>query len=157
MAFSGKNSCALRENVNSTNSGKNQNILDKICIIVHISIMWPINYTPEYEDWFTAQEEENQMAINAKVLVLSKFGPNLGRPYVDTIQGSKFANLKELRIKFKISLFRILFCFDKNRNCWLLIGGNKKGKNEEHFYRRLIKQAEDLIEKYPEITEERDA
>ena len=119
--------------------------------------MWPINYTPEYEDWFTVQEEENQMAINAKVLVLSKFGPNLGRPYVDTIQGSKFANLKELRIKYKNSLFRILFCFDKIRNCWLLIGGNKKGKNEEQFYRRLIRQVEDLIERYFEITEERDA
>ena len=96
------------------------------------------------------------MAINAKVLVLSEFGPNLGRPYVDTIKGSKFANLKELRIKYKNTLFRILFCFDKMRNCWLLIGGNKKGKNEEQFYRRLIKQAEDIIDKYPEITEERD-
>ena len=115
--------------------------------------MWTINYTTEYEDWFTSQDEENQMVINAKVMVLSEFGPNLGRPYVDTIKGSKYANLKELRIKHKNTLFRILFCFDKTRNCWLLIGGNKKGKNEDEFYRRLIKQAEDLIDKYPNILE----
>ena len=97
------------------------------------------------------------MVINAKVMVLSEFGPNLGRPYVDTIKGSKYVNLKELRIKYKNTLFRILFCFDKTRNCWLLIGGNKKGKTEAEFYRRLIKHAEDLIDKYPEIMEGKNA
>jgi len=51
---------------------------------------------------------------------------------------------------------RILFIFDVNRNCRLLIGGSKKGKNEEDFYGKLIKRAEDLIEKYPEIQEGKD-
>jgi hypothetical protein len=119
--------------------------------------MWPIEYTHEYEDWFTDQEEENKMAINAKVLLLSEFGPHLGRPFVDTIHGSKYKNLKELRIKFKNTVFRVLFCFSKKRNCWLLIGGDKKGKDEKIFYKNLIKQAEELIDKYPEILEEKDA
>ena len=52
--------------------------------------MWPIDYTPEYEEWFSQQEEENKIAINAKVILLSEFGPQLGRPYVDTIHGSKY-------------------------------------------------------------------
>jgi hypothetical protein len=81
----------------------------------------------------------------------------LGRPYVDTIHGSKYKNLKELRIKYKNAVIRILFCFNKNRNCWLIIGGNKKGKNENDFYAKIIKQAEALIDKYPEILEEKDA
>jgi hypothetical protein len=119
--------------------------------------MWPISYTQEYEDWFSAQEEENKMAINAKVILLSEFGPHLGRPYVDTIHGSKYKNLKELRIKYKNTVFRILFCFDRSRNCWLLIGGNKKGKNEGRFYDNLIDLAEKLLEKYPEILEEKNA
>jgi len=115
--------------------------------------MWLIDYTQEYEDWFSHQEEENKIAINAKVVLLSEFGPQLGRPYVDTIHGSKYNNLKELRIKFKNAVFRILFCFNKSRNCWLIIGGNKKGKKDDVFYKKLIKQAEDLIDKYPEILE----
>ena len=49
-----------------------------------------------------------------------------------------------------------MFIFDVNRNCRLLIGGSKKGKNEEDFYGKLIKRAEDLIEKYPEIQEGKD-
>jgi hypothetical protein len=116
--------------------------------------MWSIEYTKEYETWFTNQEEENKMAINTKVILLQEFGPNLGRPYVDTIHGSKYTNLKELRINRKNTALRILFCFNKIRNCWLLIGGNKKGKNEPDFYKKIINQAEDLIRKYPEIMEE---
>lgn len=117
--------------------------------------MWNPKYTQEYEDWFSVQDEETKIVINAKVIVLSEFGPQLGRPYVDTIKGTKYSNLKELRIKYKGNVLRILFIFDKSRDYWLLIGGNKKGKNEEDFYKKLIKQAEDLIEKYPEILEEK--
>ena len=119
--------------------------------------MWPIKYTTEYEDWFTSQDKNHKVVINAKILVLKEFGPHLGRPYVDTIQGSKYANMKELRIRYKKTLFRILFCFDKSRNCWLLIGGNKKGKNQELFYQRLIRQAEELLDKNPEIMGVKDA
>jgi hypothetical protein len=42
--------------------------------------MWPVKYTNEYENWFALQEEENKMVINAKVILLSTFGPQLGRP-----------------------------------------------------------------------------
>jgi len=119
--------------------------------------MWEIEYTKEYEYWFSSQDEENKIVINAKVIILSEFGPHLGRPYVDTIRGSKYSNLKELRIKYKQDIIRILFCFNKNRNYWLIIGGNKKGKNQEDFYKRLIKMAEDIITKNPEILEEKDA
>jgi len=114
-----------------------------------------LRYTQEYENWFSAQEEENKIAINAKVLVLQEFGSNLGRPYVDTIKGSRYNNLKELRVTNKRNVFRILLIFDRSRNCWLIIGGNKKGKNEEDFYKKLIKQAEKLIEKNPEILEDK--
>ena len=89
--------------------------------------------------------------------MLSEFGPHLGRPYVDTIHGSKYKNLKELRIKHRNTVFRILFCFDKSRNGWLLIGGNKKGKNEKPFYDYIINMAEKIIEKHPKIMEEKDA
>ena len=114
------------------------------------------NFTNEYENWFTSQDEEAKIIINAKVLVLQEFGPNLGRPYVDTIKGSKYKNLKELRINHKKYVLRILLIFNKKRNCWLIIGGNKKGKNEDDFYKKIIKQAGEILDKYPEIMEEKD-
>jgi hypothetical protein len=110
--------------------------------------MWPINYTDEYEQWFTEQNEDDKVAITAKVRLIAEFGHQLGRPYADVLHGSKYVNLKELRIHHKDSVIRIAFCFDKRRECWLLIGGDKKGKNEEDFYKNLIKLAEDLIDSY---------
>jgi len=114
-------------------------------------------YTKEYEEWFSSQDEEAKVLINAKIIVLNEFGPNLGRPYVDTIKGSKYKNLKELRINHKKYILRILFIFDKKRNCWLLIGGNKKGKKEKDFYENLVNTAEKLLGKYYENLEEKNA
>jgi hypothetical protein len=108
--------------------------------------VWLINYTNEYEQWFSEQNEDDKVAVVTKVRLLSEFGPQLGRPYADTLQGSKYANLKELRISHGNAVFRIAFCFDIKRKCWLLLGADKKGKNEDDFYHNLIRQAERLIE-----------
>ncbi|MFC0323189.1 type II toxin-antitoxin system RelE/ParE family toxin [Gallibacterium melopsittaci] len=46
--------------------------------------------------------------------LLSLERPQLGRPYVDTLQGSKYVNLKELRVQSKQSVFRLfLILYDK--------------------------------------------
>jgi hypothetical protein len=37
---------------------------------------------------------------------------------------------------------------DKERKAVLLIGGDKKGKNEERFYKNLIEQAEKIYQQY---------
>ena len=58
--------------------------------------MWPIEYTQEYEDWFSSQEEENKMAINAKVILLAEFGPHLNRPHVDTHTRLKICKFKRI-------------------------------------------------------------
>jgi hypothetical protein len=45
-------------------------------------------------------------------------------------------------------VFRVAFLFDEERKAVLLIGGDKKGKNEERFYKNLIKQAEKIYKQY---------
>lgn len=75
-------------------------------------------------------------------------GRILGRPYADVLHGSKYMNLKELRAHAGNHILRVAFCFDTVRNAVLLIGGDKKGKKEKLFYKKLIKDAEKLIEKY---------
>jgi Phage derived protein Gp49-like (DUF891) len=49
---------------------------------------WRICVTPD---------PESADRVEAAVDVLSEYGPTLGRPLVDTLTGSKIANLKELR------------------------------------------------------------
>ena len=78
-------------------------------------------------------------------------GPNLGRPYADTLKGSKkLANLKELRAKTDTHEFRVAYIFDLERKGLLLIGGDKKGKNQKKFYKDLIREAEQIYAAYLE-------
>ena len=83
-----------------------------------------------------------------KVELLKEYGPHLPRPHADTLKKSKLSNLKELRTQAENHVFRVAFIFDEERKAVLLIGGDKKGKNEKRFYRNLIKQAEEIYKAY---------
>jgi len=110
--------------------------------------MWAVNATDEYLEWFEKQTAESKEALLAKVLLLEEFGPQLGRPHADTLKGSRIKNLKELRARTTTHVLRVLYYFDDERQALLLVGGDKKGKNEKHFYKILIQSAEILIERY---------
>ncbi len=59
---------------------------------------WIIIFHPAFKDWLYEQEEEVQDSILAGLGLLKQEGPLLGRPYVDTLQGSQYPNLQELRV-----------------------------------------------------------
>jgi hypothetical protein len=109
---------------------------------------WEVETTDEYNKWFLAQDENGQASIRMKVDLLEEYGPNLPRPHADTLKGSNLSNLKELRARTKNNVFRIAFIFDEERKAILLIGGDKKGKDEKLFYKNLIKQAENIYQQY---------
>ncbi|MDR0388646.1 MAG: type II toxin-antitoxin system RelE/ParE family toxin [Spirochaetaceae bacterium] len=114
--------------------------------------MWSIYGTDEYLEWFFTLGDESKEDIKVAVNLLAELGPNLGRPYADTLHGAKIRNLKELRIQSKGHVFRVAFYFDPKRKGLLLVGGDKKGKNEEEFYTDLIRKAETLIRKYKDYS-----
>jgi len=68
--------------------------------------------------------------------------PSLGRPDVDTLNGSKFANMKELRFRADGGVWRVAFAFNPRRNAILLVAADKSGVSEAKFYRRLIDKAD---------------
>jgi hypothetical protein len=111
-------------------------------------MVWEVETTDEYDTWFLEQTEDSQEAIRMKVELLREYGPYLSRPHADTLKGSRLSNLKELRSKTESHVFRVAFLFDEERRAILLIGGDKKGKNEKRFYRNLIKQAEAIYHRY---------
>jgi hypothetical protein len=110
--------------------------------------MWAIDATEEYLAWFEQQEEQAKEKLLMAVRLLEEFGPTLGRPHADTLKGSDYKNLKELRAKTPKSVLRVAYIFDEKRKALILIGGDKKGKKEAAFYKRLIADAEELIKRY---------
>lgn len=98
--------------------------------------------------WFQSLSNDDLLKIYAALELLSTEGPQLGRPFVDTIQGSKHPNLKELRVQSKLSVFRLFFIFDPIRQAVILCGGDKKGKKEKLFYKEMISLAERTYDNY---------
>lgn len=94
---------------------------------------------------FSAERGAMPPSVIAKltevVLALEIVGPHLGRPLVDTLKGSRHANMKELRIGAS-GAWRVVFAFDLERNAILLVGGNKQGVNQTKFYKDLIRTAD---------------
>jgi hypothetical protein len=60
---------------------------------------WDVEGTDQFDRWYGGLDREETRAVNAAVDFLANSGPGLGRPFVDTIDGSQVANLKELRPK----------------------------------------------------------
>lgn len=111
--------------------------------------MWKVNVTEEYEEWYKSLDKDSMSELYYLTELLRLNGPELSRPYADIIHGSKkIKNLKELRGRTSETVLRVSFFFDKERKAILLIGGDKKGVNEKKFYKDLIKQSEEIAEKY---------
>src|SRR6202790_4377059 len=96
----------------------------------------------EFEPEFDALPEDVQTEILALSLVLERFGPQLGRPRVDTLRGSRHANMKELRFSAADGEWRVAFAFDPRRAAILLVAGDKSGGSQKRFYRDLIRKAD---------------
>ncbi len=107
---------------------------------------WALESTTEYLDWFMTQSDPVKEAVRAYVKLLLEKGPSLARPYVDTLKGSKYPNLKELRVQAQGRKYRIVFIFTGKRVCLLLIGDVKGGAEDKRFYDKLIAKAEALYE-----------
>lgn len=78
----------------------------------------------------------------AHAKLLAQFGPQLGRPRVDTLKGSTHANMKELRFDAGGGVWRVAFAFDIKRQAILLVAGDKCGVAQRRFNKRLIVKAD---------------
>ncbi len=109
---------------------------------------WEIVFDDEFLVEFDGFDEDVQDKILTRAGLLRQFGPQLPRPYADTLAGSSFANMKELRAPVGKEVWRIAYAFDRRRRAILLCAGNKEGKNQKAFYESLIAAADKRFAKY---------
>jgi hypothetical protein len=103
---------------------------------------WEIELADEFEPEFDVLSEAVQDELLAQAKLLEQFGPSLGRPRVDTLNGSKHRNMKELRFDADGGVWRVAFAFDPVRRAILLVAGDKSGTSQKRFYRRLLEKAD---------------
>jgi hypothetical protein len=85
---------------------------------------WDVYVVHEVRAWIDGLDPGTHARVVQAIDLLAELGPGLGRPLVDTIKGSRVANLKELRV----GTARILFVFDPWRASVLLVAGDKAGR-----------------------------
>ena len=103
---------------------------------------WDVDFHSQFVPEFEALDEEVQDELFAHVDALKVFGPQMGRPRVDTLAGSRHANMKELRFDAAGGVWRFAFAFDPRRKAIILCGGDKSGGSQKRFYRQLIEKAD---------------
>jgi hypothetical protein len=106
---------------------------------------WTVLFDEEFAAWLDGLDVETRRVLLAHVVLLREHGPNLGRPQVDTLKGTQFPNLKELRVQHR---------GDPWRAAILLVGGNKGG--DKRWYKKHIRIAEERFERPLERLNEED-
>jgi hypothetical protein len=102
---------------------------------------WVVEFHDEFLAEFRGFSEPVKRELAARLERLQELGPLLGRPYVDTLKGSRHANMKELRFDSDGGVWRVAFAFDPERTAILLAGGDKAGVSKDRFYADLIEVA----------------
>lgn len=105
-------------------------------------MQWTVIFHDEFEPEFDELPAEVQNELYAEAGFVEKFGPETGRPHVDTLKGSVYANMKELRFEAAGGEWRAAFAFDPKRRAILLVAADKTGVSERKFYNRLIAKAD---------------
>ena len=84
---------------------------------------WAVLFHGDFLDEAASFPSDGKIELAAMIEVLGELGPQLKRPHCDTLKGSKFANLKELR--------------------FTTAGGDKSGVASQRFYKSLIRKSEE--------------
>jgi hypothetical protein len=103
---------------------------------------WLVQLHPSFESEFLDLPQTAQDELLAKTLLLQVSGPSLRRPHVDTLNGSRHSNMKEIRFNAADGVWRVAFAFDPARKAILLIAGDKSGGSQKQFYKQLIAKAD---------------
>lgn len=103
---------------------------------------WTVELEP-IKHWLDQQDKATIEQISAAVMLLREHGPDLKRPFVGKIEGSRIVkSMKELRPgSAGRSEIRILFTFDPKRKAIMLVGGDKQRKWDK-WYAKAIPEAE---------------
>lgn len=103
---------------------------------------WSVAFHAAFEAEFAQLPLDVREALAAAATLLVSHGPMLGRPHVDTLAGSKHANMKELRFTADDGVWRVAFAFDPQRTGILLVAGDKARVAQKRFYKALIAKAD---------------
>lgn len=120
------------------------------------TVAWDVEVTDEFKAWWDGLTEAERISVERFVLLLEERGPHLPFPYSSSINGSRHAAMRELRVQHQGRPYRVLYAFDPRRVAILLLGGDKTG--DDRWYEKNVPLADRLYDNHlAGIKEEDDA
>ncbi len=117
-------------------------------------MVWDVEFTKEFEDWWSTLNEGEQDSLDRGVSLLEQRGPTLPFPFSSDVRGSKHGHMRELRVQHAGDPYRVFYAFDPIRAAILLIGGNTAG--DDQFYERMVPVADRIYDHHlVELEQER--
>jgi len=113
------------------------------CLAYYLFVAWDIEFTDEFGSWWDGLTADEQESVDFGVGLLIERGPTLPFPYSSQVKGSKFGEMRELRVQHQGSPYRVLYAFDPRRVGLLLLGGDKTG--DVGWYDRMVPLADKLF------------
>lgn len=94
---------------------------------------WTVSYHDAFVSEMNALSETVLVELLTMVELLILVGPTMGRPHADTLAGSKYPNMKELRFSADNGVWRVAYAFDPMRQAIVLVAGDKSGVAQKRF------------------------
>jgi hypothetical protein len=104
-------------------------------------VSWEVEYTDQFEEWWSGLDAEEQVSVEAVVEVLAELGPSLSFP-------------RELRVQHRGRPYRVLYAFDPRRVALLLLGGTKTGG--ARWYEKMVPEADLLYDRHLKALKRKD-
>lgn len=114
---------------------------------------WLVAFHPAFAQDLQELPEAVQDEVLALAGAIAEGGPQMGRPRVDTLKGSKHANMKEGRFRAAGGVWRVAFAFDVERRAVFLVSGDKAGVAQKRFYKVLLARADKRFDEHLEAQE----
>ena len=107
---------------------------------------WDVEYTDQFQGWWEALDDSEQVSVAAVVGLLEERGPSLPHPYTSGVESSRHTHMRELRIQHKGEPYRVLYAFDPRRAAILLLGGCKAGN--DRWYEENVPLADNIYDEH---------
>lgn len=108
---------------------------------------WSICYTDTFAEWWQKLDSTTHDRLLRIIMLLEREGVTLGFPYSSDVKGTQHSRIRELRVG-QADPYRIFYAFDCNQVPILLIGGNKTGEDDQHWYRKYGTLADEEYNKH---------
>ncbi len=115
---------------------------------------WSVCCTKSFNEWWQTLEPKVQEKLSWTIRLLDKEGISLPFPHCSNVNGTRYSHIRELRATYYDQPYRIFYAFDPNRIPILLIGGNKRGEDDQSWYQTYSRLADQAYENHLNTLEE---